>query len=74
VTVWADDATTADALSTALLVLGPADAHQVLAREPGAGALFITDTQAADARQPVLVGQPPLQWTPLQTQRRGGST
>ena len=35
VTAWARDATTADALSTALMVLGPSRADAVLARVPG---------------------------------------
>jgi thiamine biosynthesis lipoprotein len=43
VTVWAPDATTADALSTALLVLGPDAAARVLAREPNVGVLFVDD-------------------------------
>lgn len=57
VTVWAPDATTADALSTALLVLGPRDGADVLARLPGVGALFVDDRDAA--RHIVFAGVPP---------------
>ena len=60
VTVWAPDATTADALSTALVVVGPAGAAAVLARESMAGALFV---DAADRRGAVhFEGCPPLGW------------
>jgi len=58
VTVWAPDATTADALSTALLVLGPTAAPRVLARVPGAGALF------ADGRDIAVHGHLPRAWRP----------
>ncbi len=57
VTVWGPDATAVDALSTALLVLGPDDVAAVLAREPTVGALFVDD--AAPARRLLMVGRPP---------------
>ena len=62
VTVWAPDATTADALSTALFVVGPAGACDVLARVPDAGALFV-ETGTLD-RRVVLAGRPPLRFEP----------
>ena len=61
VTVWAADATTADALSTALLVLGPDAAAPVLARVPDAGALFVDD---GGARRLTLVGHAPRTFEP----------
>ena len=57
VTVWAPDATTADALSTALLVLGPDGAADVLAREPEVGALFVDD--GGSDRRIILMGRSP---------------
>ena len=57
VTVWAADATTADALSTALLVLGPDRTAAVLAREPEVGALFVDD--GGSDRRIVFVGRSP---------------
>jgi len=57
VTVWGPDATTVDALSTALLVLGPDGAGTVLAREPTVGALFVDD--ATPTRRLLMVGRPP---------------
>lgn len=61
VTVWAADATTADALSTALLVLGPDDADRALAHESAAGALFFE----GDAGGRVTMrGRPPRDWRP----------
>jgi thiamine biosynthesis lipoprotein len=60
VTVWAPDATTADALSTALVVVGRAGAAAVLAREPMAGALFV-DT-ADRGRAVHFEGCAPLGW------------
>jgi FAD:protein FMN transferase len=57
VTVWAPDATTADALSTALLVLGPEGAADVLARLPDVGALFVDD--AGSGRRVVRAGRAP---------------
>lgn len=62
VTVWAPAATTADALSTALLVIGLRDAAAVLARVPGAGALFIDDRGAG--RRITLAGAPPGSFEP----------
>lgn len=41
VTVWAADATTADALSTALFVMGPQDGLNWLGRQGGVEALFL---------------------------------
>jgi thiamine biosynthesis lipoprotein len=62
VTVWAPDGTSADALSTALLVAGPDAAARVLARAAGAGALFVDD--GGPARRIVLAGQPPRAFEP----------
>jgi thiamine biosynthesis lipoprotein len=62
VTVWARDATTADALSTGLLVLGPGGASTALARVPGAGALFVDGTGVR--RRVTLHGYPPADWLP----------
>ncbi len=45
VTVLATSAMEADALSTALFVLGAAEGTELLARHPGCCAVFITDTQ-----------------------------
>jgi thiamine biosynthesis lipoprotein len=45
VTVLATSAMEADALSTALFVLGPEAGAALLARHPGCAAIFITDTQ-----------------------------
>lgn len=43
VTVWSDDATTADVLSTAFFVLGPKQSRRVLVKRfPTASALFVT--------------------------------
>ncbi|HEY2389430.1 MAG TPA: FAD:protein FMN transferase [Candidatus Binatia bacterium] len=64
VTVWSPDATTADALSTALVVLGPEGARALLAREPGAGALFAERRPGDAVRRVTLAGHPPLGWTP----------
>jgi hypothetical protein len=62
VTVWAPEATTADALSTAFLVLGPEGAADVLAREPAVGALFVDD-RGGD-RRIVLRGRSPRGFEP----------
>ncbi|MCC6849163.1 MAG: FAD:protein FMN transferase [Deltaproteobacteria bacterium] len=62
VTVWAPDAATADAFSTALLVLGPRGAADVLARAPGVGALFVDDGGAA--RRITFAGAPPRGFEP----------
>jgi thiamine biosynthesis lipoprotein len=62
VTVWTRDAADGDALSTALLVIGPAGAEEVLARVPGAGALFVDDGDPA--RHITLVGAPPRRFEP----------
>jgi len=62
VTVWAPDGATADALSTALLVLGPGRAPRVLARAPGVGALFVDD--GGSDRRIVLAGQRPRAFEP----------
>ncbi len=61
VTVWSRDATAADALSTAFLVLGPDGAAPVLARMPEVGVLFAVG-RGADRRL-VLAGRPPLDFT-----------
>jgi len=60
VTVWAPDATTADALSTALIVLGRERAADLLAREPSAGALFSEGYGAG--RTLTFAGRPPRDW------------
>lgn len=57
VTVWSPDATAADALSTAFLVLGPSGVADVLRRRPDVGALFVDDS--ASERRIVLVGDAP---------------
>ena len=57
VTVWSPDATAADALSTAFLVLGPTGVADVLRRRPDVGALFVDDS--ASDRRIVLVGRAP---------------
>jgi thiamine biosynthesis lipoprotein len=62
VTVWAPDATTADALSTALLVAGVDGAADVLGRVPDVGALFVSGR--TDARRMVFAGQRPRQFEP----------
>ena len=62
VTVWAPDATTADALSTALFVVGPEGAADVLARAPDAGALFVA--RAAADRRVTFAGRAPLRFEP----------
>ncbi len=62
VTVWAPDAATADALSTALFVLGPDGARELLARQPEVGALFVAT--GAPERRVVLIGRPPLRFEP----------
>jgi len=64
VTVWSPDATTADALSTALIVLGPEGADALLAREPTAGALFAERLPGETTRRVTLAGRAPLGWTP----------
>jgi len=64
VTVWSPDATTADALSTALIVLGPEGADALLAREPTAGALFAERLPGQTTRRITLAGRAPLGWTP----------
>ncbi len=58
VTVWGPRATAGDALSTALLVLGPEGAGEVLAGEREVGALFV------EGRRILIVGRPPLAWIP----------
>lgn len=62
VTVWAPDAATADALSTALFVLGPEDASRLLAREPRVGALF-AERRSAGGRI-TFAGRPPRGFVP----------
>ena len=62
VTVWAPDATTADALSTALLVLGPEQAGDLLAREPEVGVLFVEG--AGTDRRITLGGRAPVRFEP----------
>jgi thiamine biosynthesis lipoprotein len=62
VTVWAADATTADALSTALMVTGKGGADAVLARIPGAGALIAEGTRGDVTL--TWHGEPPLAWDP----------
>jgi len=49
VTVVAPDAETADALSTALLVLGSSEGEPLLARHPGCRALFVSEGDATDS-------------------------
>lgn len=60
VTAWAADATTADALSTALLVLGPEGSPAVLEREPQAGALFVEGR--GPTRRVTIQGRLPRAW------------
>ncbi len=67
VTVWAPDATTADALSTALVVLGRAAAADLLAREPSAGALFSEGRGAA--HHLTIAGRPPRDWIVIEDGR-----
>ncbi len=62
VTVWGPEGAAADALSTALLVLGPTRAADVLARVPGAGALFVDD--GGPARRIVFAGRAPRGFGP----------
>jgi FAD:protein FMN transferase len=62
VTVWTEDATAADALSTALLVIGPDGAADVLARRPDVGVLFVDDRRGE--RRLVLAGRPPRDFEP----------
>lgn len=62
VTVWTPDATAADALSTAFLVLGPEAARSVLARFPDVGVLFV-DGRTPDRRL-TFAGRAPLGFTP----------
>jgi len=64
VTVWAPDATTADALSTGFLVLGREGADAVLAREPEVGALFVEGT--GRARRVTLCGRAPDDWNEVE--------
>jgi thiamine biosynthesis lipoprotein len=71
VTVWAPDATTADGLSTALLVLGPDDAGPVLARVPDVGALFVDD--GGGTRRVTLAGRPPRAFEPVRDESRVAS-
>lgn len=59
VTVWAPDATTADGLATAFLVLGRDEARFVLERMPEVGALFVP----ADGSELVHIeGAPACAW------------
>jgi len=67
VTAWTPDATTADALSTALVVLGRDSAADLLAREPSAGALFSEGRGAG--RRLTIVGRPPRDWTVSEGER-----
>lgn len=62
VTVWAPDATTADALSTACLVLGPDGVAAVLARLPEVGALFVDDS--GPDRRLIFAGRSPRGFEP----------
>jgi thiamine biosynthesis lipoprotein len=62
VTVWTSDATAADALSTAFLVLGADASAPVLARFPDVGALFV-DGRTPDRRL-TLAGRAPLGFAP----------
>ncbi len=64
VTVWSPDATAADALSTALVVLGREHGAALLARERGAGALFAERRPGETARRISFAGRPPLGWMP----------
>lgn len=61
VTVWAPDATTADALATALLVTGSQGADDVLARTPGVGALFADE----HGGRVTIHGMRPPDWAPM---------
>jgi thiamine biosynthesis lipoprotein len=60
VTAWARDATTADALSTALMVLGPSRADAALARIPESGAVIIE--RRGGRRAITMHGTPPQGW------------
>jgi thiamine biosynthesis lipoprotein len=60
VTAWAADAVTADALSTALLVLGPEGAPAALEHEPQAGALFVDGR--GPTRRVTIQGRAPRAW------------
>lgn len=62
VTVWTADATAADALSTAFLVLGPDASAPVIARFPDVGVLFV-DGRAPNRRL-TLAGRAPLDFRP----------
>jgi thiamine biosynthesis lipoprotein len=62
VTVWTSDATAADALSTAFLVLGPDASAPVLARFPDVGVLFVAGR--TPDRRLILAGRAPLGFTP----------
>ena len=66
VTVWSPDATAADALSTAFLVLGPDETARVIVRTPDVGALFVDDGGAD--RRITLVGRAPRAFEPRPTQ------
>lgn len=68
VTVWTPDATTADALSTAFLVLGPEAARSVVARFPDVGVLFV-DGRGTDRRL-TFAGRPPLGFAPSRESER----
>ncbi len=61
-TVWTPDAIAADALSTALIVLGPEGAAAVLARVPEVGALFVDDR--GPERRIIFVGRAPRKFQP----------
>ncbi len=67
VTVWSPDATAADALSTAFLVLGPEETARTIAELPGVGALFVDD--GGGTRRLVFVGRAPRGFEPAATGR-----
>lgn len=72
VTVWSRDATAADALSTAFLVLGPEGAADVLRRAPDVGVLFVDD--AAPERRITLAGRAPRGFEPVPAVGRATAT
>lgn len=60
VTVMAQDAVTADAYDTPLLILGEAKARAIIARTPGMAALFIHEDPAGQLTTTTTAGFPPL--------------
>lgn len=72
VTVWSRDATAADALSTAFLVLGRDGAADVLRRVPDVGVLFVDD--GTPERRITLAGRAPRAFEPASTIAGGIAT